>query len=111
NGKTIVKEWLNQLLWKDYSIVRSPKSYNSQIGVPLSVLQINEENSLGIFEAGISKPAEMGKLEEIIQPEIGVLTHISSAHLENFTSKEELIREKLKLYSKSEKLIFNADNA
>lgn len=111
NGKTIVKEWLNQLLWKDYSIVRSPKSYNSQIGVPLSVLQINEENTLGIFEAGISKPAEMGKLEEIIQPEIGVLTHISSAHLENFTSKEELIREKLKLYSKSEKLIFNADNA
>ena len=110
NGKTIVKEWLNQLLWKDFSIVRSPKSYNSQIGVPLSVLQINQENDLGIFEAGISQPGEMENLEEIIRPEIGVLTHISSAHLENFNSKEELIREKLKLFKNSKRIIYNSDN-
>jgi len=110
NGKTIVKEWLNQLLWNDFSIVRSPKSYNSQIGVPLSVLQINEENNLGIFEAGISLPGEMAKLEEIIQPEIGILTHISSAHLENFTSKEEIIREKLKLFHNCKKIIYNSEN-
>lgn len=110
NGKTIVKEWLNQLLWKDFSIVRSPKSYNSQIGAPLSVLQIKEENTLGIFEAGISLPYEMEVLEEIIQPEIGVLTHMSSAHLENFDSKENLIREKLNLFKNSKKIIYNSDN-
>lgn len=110
NGKTIVKEWLNQLLWKDFSIVRSPKSYNSQIGVPLSVLQIHDENNLGIFEAGISLPGEMDKLEEIIQPTIGILTHISSAHLENFNSKEEIIREKLNLFKKTSRIIYNADN-
>lgn len=110
NGKTIVKEWLNQLLWKDFSIVRSPKSYNSQIGVPLSVLQMNPENTLGIFEAGISQPGEMETLEAIIQPEIGVLTHISSAHLENFDSKEEIIREKLNLFRKTKILIYNSDH-
>lgn len=110
NGKTIVKEWLNQLLWKDFSIVRSPKSYNSQIGAPLSVLQITSENNLGIFEAGISFANEMQKLEAIIQPEIGVLTHMSSAHLENFNSKDELIREKLKLFQNSKKIIYNSDN-
>lgn len=111
NGKTIVKEWLNQLLWKDFSIVRSPKSYNSQIGVPLSVLQMKAENSLGIFEAGISKPGEMEILQEIIRPEIGILTHISSAHLENFSSKEKIIREKIKLFQNSEIIIYNSDNA
>lgn len=110
NGKTIIKEWLNQLLWKDFSIVRSPKSYNSQIGVPLSVLQMKAENSLGIFEAGISKPGEMDILEEIIRPEIGILTHISSAHLENFSSKEKIIREKIKLFKNSEIIIYNSDN-
>lgn len=110
NGKTIVKEWLNQLLWKDFSIVRSPKSYNSQIGVPLSVLQMKNENSLGIFEAGISKPGEMEILEEIIQPETGILTHISSAHMENFSSNEEIIREKIKLFRHSETIIYNSDN-
>lgn len=109
NGKTIVKEWLNQLLWQDFSIVRSPKSYNSQIGVPLSVLQINAEHNLGIFEAGISLKNEMQQLEEIIQPEIGVLTHIGSAHLENFGSKEELIGEKLKLFQNVKKLIYNSE--
>ena len=110
NGKTIVKEWLNQLLWKDYSIVRSPKSYNSQIGVPLSVLQITADRKLGIFEAGISHPNEMEALEEMIHPKIGVLTYMGSAHLENFNSKEELILEKLKLFKKCESLVFNADN-
>lgn len=110
NGKTVVKEWLNQLLWKDFSIVRSPKSYNSQIGVPLSVLQMKEENSLGIFEAGISQPGEMDILEEIIRLEIGILTHISSAHLENFSSNEEIIREKIKLFQNAETIIYNSDN-
>lgn len=110
NGKTIVKEWLNQLLWKDFSIVRSPKSYNSQIGVPLSVLQIQDDHNLGIFEAGISRPAEMEKLEQIIRPEIGVLTHIGTAHLENFSSKEQIISEKLKLFKTAKNLIFNSDN-
>lgn len=110
NGKTIVKEWLNQLLWKDYSIVRSPKSYNSQIGVPLSVLKITAKNNLGIFEAGISKPGEMEMLEKIIQPELGLMTHLGSAHLENFTSKEELIKEKLKLFKNANTIIFNADD-
>lgn len=110
NGKTIVKEWLNQLLWEDFSIVRSPKSYNSQIGVPLSVLRITAERNLGLFEAGISLPNEMQSLEEIIQPKIGVLTHIGSAHLENFSSKEELIKEKLKLFKNVESIVFNADD-
>lgn len=110
NGKTIVKEWLNQLLWKDFTIVRSPKSYNSQIGVPLSVLRIHEKDNLGIFEAGISLPNEMRVLEEIIQPEIGVLTHIGSAHLENFNSSKELINEKLKLFKNCRKIVFNSDN-
>jgi len=110
NGKTIVKEWLNQLLWSDFSIVRSPKSYNSQIGVPLSVLKITAENNLGIFEAGISKPGEMGELEKIIRPQIGLLTHLGSAHLENFESKEQLIREKLKLFKNSKTIVFNSDD-
>ena len=110
NGKTIVKEWLNQLLWKKYSIVRSPKSYNSQIGAALSVLQIEEKNNLGIFEAGISMPNEMQHLEEIIQPTIGVLTKIGEAHLENFKNQDELLHEKLKLFTHVEKLVFNIEN-
>ncbi len=110
NGKTIVKEWLNQLLWKDFLIVRSPKSYNSQIGVPLSVLQIKPENNLGIFEAGVSQSGEMNKLEEILQPEIGVLTHIGSAHQENFTSKHQIILEKIQLFRNAKKIIYNSDN-
>lgn len=110
NGKTIVKEWLHQLLWKDFSIVRSPKSYNSQIGTPLSVLQITNENDLGIFEAGISFPGEMPALEKIIHPEIGILTHMSSAHLENFDSKEQLIYEKLNLFKNCKKIVYNSQN-
>lgn len=109
NGKTIVKEWLNQLLWDDYSIVRSPKSYNSQIGVPYSILQINDEHNLGIFEAGISKRNEMEVLESIIQPEIGILTHLGSAHLENFSSKSEIKTEKLKLFQNLKSIVYNSE--
>lgn len=99
NGKTIVKEWLNFLLSPDYSVVRSPKSYNSQVGVPLSVFGINEQHDLGIFEAGISQKGEMEKLENIIQPNIGVFTSIGSAHDEGFLSQEEKIAEKTKLFN------------
>jgi len=106
NGKTIVKEWLNFLLSPDYNIIRSPKSYNSQIGVPLSVISINEKHNLGIFEAGISTTNEMEKLEKIIQPTIGILTNIGSAHDEGFQNLEEKITEKLRLFKNSEILIY-----
>lgn len=109
NGKTIVKEWLFQLLREDYSIVRSPKSYNSQIGVPLSVWQIEEGNTLGIFEAGISQPDEMMQLGSLIQPTIGVFTNIGSAHDENFDNSDSKIREKLKLFIHTSKLIYCKD--
>ncbi|MFI5129099.1 MAG: Mur ligase family protein, partial [Chitinophagales bacterium] len=98
NGKTIVKEWLYQLLHADYNIVRSPKSYNSQIGVPLSVWQMNESHELAIFEAGISRPGEMEKLEKIIQPTIAVLTNIGEAHSEGFSSIEQKEAEKRILF-------------
>jgi len=106
NGKTIVKEWLNFLLSPEYNIVRSPKSYNSQVGVPLSVLAINEKHNLGIFEAGISKVNEMEKLEFIIKPSIGILTNIGSAHDEGFPNIGEKITEKLKLFKHSEVIIY-----
>ena len=109
NGKTIVKEWLYQLLAADYNVVRNPKSYNSQIGVPLSVWQITDRNDLGIFEAGISTTGEMEKLEAIIKPEIGILTHIGSAHDEGFESRDQKIKEKLGLFKNSELLIHNYD--
>lgn len=111
NGKTIIKEWLNQLLWRRFSIVRNPKSYNSQIGTPISVLQIEPQHNLGIFEAGISQQNEMSKLREIIRPTIGVLTHLGSAHLENFESKTAIVQEKIQLFSNVEKIICNADSA
>jgi Alr-MurF fusion protein len=107
NGKTIVKEWLYQLMAADHNIVRNPKSYNSQIGVPLSVWQITDKNDLGIFEAGISTTDEMDKLETIIKPDIGVLTHIGSAHDEGFKSRDQKIKEKLKLFKNSKLLIHN----
>ncbi|MDR3061592.1 MAG: bifunctional UDP-N-acetylmuramoyl-tripeptide:D-alanyl-D-alanine ligase/alanine racemase [Dysgonamonadaceae bacterium] len=110
NGKTIVKEWLYQLLHKDFNIVRSPRSYNSQIGVPLSVWQLNEETNLGIFEAGISLPGEMVRLEPVIQPGIGLFTNIGDAHQENFTSLEEKCREKLELFRHTEIIIYHSDN-
>lgn len=98
NGKTVVKEWLYELLKEDYRIVRSPKSYNSQIGVPLSVWQMNEKANLFIFEAGISQPGEMARLERIIRPSIGVITYIGSEHGENFSSIEEKRAEKMLLF-------------
>lgn len=107
NGKTIVKEWLNFLLSPDYNIIRSPKSYNSQIGVPLSVISINEKHNLGIFEAGISTINEMQKLEPIIKPTIGLLTNIGSAHDEGFANLGEKIKEKLKLFPNVDILIYN----
>lgn len=111
NGKTIVKEWLNHLLEKSFSIVRSPKSYNSQIGVPLSVLEINPANDLAIFEAGISTTGEMKKLEKIIQPTIGIFTNVGNAHDEGFKSRKQKINEKLILFQHAKYLIFNADDA
>ena len=105
NGKTIVKEWLNQLLVPYYNIIKSPKSYNSQVGVPLSVIAINDEHNLGIFEAGISKPGEMDRLESIIQPTLGILTNIGPAHNEGFLSVEDKLREKMKLFNNVEVLV------
>ena len=110
NGKTIVKEWLYQLLEKDYNIVRSPRSYNSQVGVPLSVWQINEEANLAVFEAGISMPNEMELLEPIIKPTIGILTKIGEAHQENFSSLQQKTMEKLELFVNCEVLIYDEDN-
>ncbi|HZX59178.1 MAG TPA: bifunctional UDP-N-acetylmuramoyl-tripeptide:D-alanyl-D-alanine ligase/alanine racemase, partial [Mucilaginibacter sp.] len=109
NGKTIVKEWLYQLLSADKKIVRNPKSYNSQLGVPLSVWQIDEKDELGIFEAGISTVNEMAKLEAIIKPTIGVLTHIGPAHDEGFKDRREKVLEKLKLFDHCKLLVYNYD--
>ncbi len=105
NGKTIVKEWLHQLLAHHYSIIRSPRSYNSQIGVPLSVWEMTEQHQLGIFEAGISQKGEMQSLVTIIQPTIGILTSIGSAHEEGFEDQEQKIKEKLLLFSKAQHVI------
>lgn len=109
NGKTIVKEWLFQLLEKDYNIVRSPKSYNSQIGVPLSVWQMKPENQMAIFEAGISQPGEMVNLEKIIRPTIGIFTNIGEAHNEGFLNIRQKVNEKLILFMKSDVLIYCKD--
>jgi len=109
NGKTVVKEWLYQLLWQDFQIVRSPKSYNSQLGVPLSVWQIDQTHRLAIFEAGISQPNEMQNLQKIIKPDIGILTNIGQAHNEGFTSLNQKVTEKLSLFSESDFLIYCAD--
>ena len=109
NGKTIVKEWLNFLLSPDFNVIRSPKSYNSQIGVPLSVIAINEKHNLGIFEAGISTSSEMAKLEEIIKPTVGVLTNIGSAHDQGFLNVEEKIKEKMSLFENSKVMIYQID--
>lgn len=111
NGKTIVKEWLNFVLSPDYNIIRSPKSYNSQVGVPLSVIGINDQHNFGIFEAGISTVSEMEKLETIIRPTIGVLTNIGSAHDEGFSSTAEKIKEKLRLFDRTQILIYPKSHA
>ena len=110
NGKTIVKEWLYQLLQPGYNVIRSPRSYNSQIGVPQSIWLMNEKHELGIFEAGISQPNEMQHLATIIKPTIGVLTNIGDAHNEGFIDVNEKINEKLKLFANSDVLIFGSDN-
>jgi Alr-MurF fusion protein len=105
NGKTIVKEWLNQLLQDDFTIARSPRSYNSQTGVPLSVWGITAQHTLGIFEAGISQPGEMAKLAPIIQPTIGVFTNLGTAHDEGFANSDEKLLEKSRLFGQVDTLI------
>ena len=110
NGKTIVKEWLYQLLEEDYNITRSPRSYNSQTGVPLSVWELNENATLAIFEAGISQPDEMKYLEPVIRPTIGVFTKLGEAHQENFSSQQQKCMEKLELFVNSNVFIYEEDN-
>ena len=110
DGKTIVKEWLYQLTAGNYNVTRSPRSYNSQIGVPLSIWKLNSESTLGIFEAGISRVQEMDNLQQIINPTIGIVTNISSAHQENFSTMQEKCLEKLSLFRKCEIVIYNADD-
>lgn len=110
DGKTIVKEWLYQLTADKYRVTRSPRSYNSQIGVPLSVWMLNEESTLGIFEAGISQLQEMDNLHKIIRPNIGIITNISSAHQENFSSMQEKCNEKLALFKECDVVIYNGDD-
>ncbi len=109
NGKTTIKEWLNVLLSEDFRIVRSPKSYNSQIGVPISVWNMGPAHELAIFEAGISESGEMEKLARVIQPSIGVLSGIGTAHMENFLSRRQLIGEKLHLFARSEVIVVPDD--
>lgn len=109
NGKTIIKEWLYYILCQEMSVVRSPKSYNSQIGVPLSVWQLNDSHQLAIFEAGISRPNEMQKLKDIIQPTIGIFTNIGQAHGKNFNDINHKIEEKLKLFTDVKTLIYCSD--
>lgn len=110
NGKTIVKEWLYQLLSPTMTVSRSPRSYNSQIGVPLSVWLINEQTQVGIFEAGISQPDEMLALSDIIQPTIAVLTNLGGAHQENFESEEQKCREKMLLFHNAEAIVYCSDD-
>jgi Alr-MurF fusion protein len=110
NGKTITKEWLSQMLSKDRIVVKSPGSYNSQVGVPLSVWQLQSHHQIAIFEAGISRPGEMEKLEKVIKPSIGIFTNIGSAHDEGFKSYEEKITEKLKLFKSVNVLIYCRDH-
>ena len=110
NGKTIVKEWMYQILSPEMSIARSPKSYNSQIGVPLSIWQLNDSHQLAIFEAGISRPNEMQNLKDIIQPTIGIFTNIGQAHGKNFNDINHKIEEKLKLFTDVDTLIYCLDH-
>ena len=110
NGKTVVKEWLYQLLSPSTLVTRSPRSYNSQIGVPLSVCLLNEKTEVALLEAGISQPGEMRRLQSIIQPSIGILTNIGGAHQENFQSLQEKCMEKLLLFKDSDVIIYNGDD-
>ncbi len=108
-GKTVVKEWLADILGLTIPVVRSPKSYNSQIGVPLSVLKLDEQYKLGIFEAGISLPGEMDRLRQVMNPEIGIITNIGDAHRENFPDDTAKAREKLKLFKNAKTIIYCSD--
>jgi Alr-MurF fusion protein len=108
-GKTVVKEWLADILGLTISVIRSPKSYNSQIGVPLSVWKLEDKYKLGIFEAGISMPGEMSKLQQVIDPDIGVITNIGDAHRENFSDNKSKTDEKLKLFINSSLIVYCRD--
>lgn len=110
NGKTIVKEWISMILSWKYNVVKSPKSFNSQIGVPLSIWQINEMHQYGVFEAGISTVGEMERLERIIKPEVVILTNLRSAHDEGFSSRSEKLNEKLKLCRNARSLVYHRDD-
>ncbi len=110
NGKTIVKEWIYQLIAPEKNVTRSPRSYNSQIGVPLSVWLMNEHTEVGVFEAGISEMGEMDALQTIIAPTIGVLTNIGGAHQENFFSLQDKCIEKLNLFKDCDVIIYNGDD-
>lgn len=109
-GKTTLKEWLYQLLQRDLRIVRSPRSYNSQIGVPLSVWEINDDSELGIFEAGISQPGEMDALREIVDPTIGILTNVGAEHAGGFSSRREKCDEKIRLFTGCDTLVYCTDD-
>ncbi|MDT8401820.1 MAG: bifunctional UDP-N-acetylmuramoyl-tripeptide:D-alanyl-D-alanine ligase/alanine racemase [Bacteroidales bacterium] len=109
NGKTIIKEWLSDILAKHRDVIRSPRSYNSQLGVPLSLWYLSNDYDTAVIEAGMSQPGEIERLEKMIRPQIGVFTHIGEAHQENFTSLEDKIHEKLGLFVNSEVIIYPAD--
>ncbi len=110
NGKTILKEWLYLLLQQDFALIKSPKSYNSQIGVPLSVLNINAQHNLGIFETGISQTGEMETLAAILRPDIGIFTNIGKAHDSGFASRSAKIKEKLRLFKHCKIIIYRIDH-
>lgn len=110
NGKTIVKDWIVQLIGSDYHVAANPKSYNSQIGVPLSVWQLNADNRMGVFEAGISETGEMARLQRIIAPTIGIFTNIGQAHDEHFLSRSQKVAEKLQLFTHCDTLIYSTDH-
>lgn len=110
NGKTIVKDWIQQLVAPDHRIVASPRSYNSQIGVPLSVWQLGTEHDMAVFEAGISEPGEMDKLQKIIQPTIGIFTNVGQAHDENFLTRQQKVAEKLQLFTHCDVLVYSTNH-
>jgi alanine racemase len=110
NGKTIVKDWIVQMLGGECRIVSSPRSYNSQIGVPLSVWQMSDEDEMGVFEAGISEAGEMDNLREVIKPTIGIFTNIGQAHDENFLTRSQKVAEKLQLFTHCQVLIYSTDH-
>jgi alanine racemase len=110
NGKTVVKEWLYQVLQPEKKVIRSPRSYNSQVGVPLSVWMLESTYDMAVFEAGISRPGEMSRLEAIIRPDIGIITNLKEAHQQNFSSYEEKAREKLRLFDDCQKIIYCRDH-